>query len=362
VFVSYAYDSPAHRAAVHRLSALLRSSGVDVQLDDYDSGERRDWYAWMIDQIEKADYVIVVGSPNYRKFGNGGAPPSRSRGVQAEAAVLREKLYADRSTWTRKILPVVLSGGKVDDIPTFLQPFSNSHYIIPELTPSGIEQLLRTITGQPLHTPPNLGPIPTFGPTIPTQTASAGLLGRRRLVWLAIAVTVVIVVAVAVVLARLTTSGAPAASRPPATSTDHLPTTIPVTTTTAPPPTTAAVGPRWHGTLQLGGFGGPGGGWYLDYVPPQQAITGDLYYSDINEIDTNNSIVPWNRPYSPSENQCATLLNTHLGLHTFDAVVGNTACFTTSASRVGFLTVTATPGANDINPTISVDALVWQKP
>jgi hypothetical protein len=272
-------------------------------------------------------------------------------------------LYAARPTWTRKLLPVVLPGGKLDGIPLFLAPASSSHYIIPELTPSGIEELLRTITGQHRHTPPNLGTIPKFGTTIPTRPMSAGLLTRTRSSWLAVAV-IVVIVAVAVVLARWTTSGAPAASGPPATSTDHPPATTPViiTTSAAPPPTTATVGFRWQGTLQLGGFGGPGGGWYLDYVPPTTAITGDLYYNDINEIAANNSIVAWNRQESPGENQCASLLNTQLGHHTFDAVVGNSACFTTEAGRVGFLKVTATPGPNDINPTISVDALVWQKP
>ena len=72
--------------------------------------------------------------------------------------------------------------------------------------------------------------------------------------------------------------------------------------------------------------------------------------------------MPWNRPGTPTQAQCAALLNTQLGQHTFDAVTGNTACFTTDAGRVGFLKVTATPGANDIDPTISVDASVWQKP
>jgi hypothetical protein len=97
-------------------------------------------------------------------------------------------------------------------------------------------------------------------------------------------------------------------------------------------------------------------------VPPSHAILGDIYYNDTNEIAASTAIVPWNRRQAPTQAQCATLLNTQLGQHTVDAVVGNTACFTTDAGRIGFLTVRATPGADDINPVISVDALVWQKP
>jgi len=367
VFVSYAYDSPAHRTDVHRLSELLRISGVDVRLDDYDTGERHDWSAWMIDQITNADYVIVVGSPAYRKAGDGGGPASRNRGVQHEAAVLRDRLYADRPTWTRKLLPVVLPGNTLDDIPLFLLPYVGSHYNVPELTSSGIEALLRAITGQPAHPAPSLGPVPTLGARTGTGPTRTGLPVRSRKTWLAIAATAVpVLVLVGVVLARWAASGPPAAAGPPATTTGNPPTTTSaITTTSSPAPpttTTAVVRVRWQGTLQLGGYGGPGGGWFLDYVPPTPAVTGDVFYSNLNEIDSNNSIVAWNQQQAPTENQCATLLNTQLGHHTFDAVDGNSACFSTNDNRVGFLTVTATSGPNDLNPTISVSALVWQKP
>src|SRR5262245_51503044 len=106
VFVSYAHDSATHRRLVVRFCGLLRRLGIDVHLDEWDTDLRRDWFLWMIDQFRQADYVIVIASPEYRAAGDGNAPADCHRGVQTESAVLRNFLYRDRETWTRKILPV----------------------------------------------------------------------------------------------------------------------------------------------------------------------------------------------------------------------------------------------------------------
>lgn len=153
VFVSYAWDSPSHKDAVCRLCRLLMESAVDVHLDQFAGARRRDWARWAIGQIEAADYVLVVSSPTYKREAEGDASPAGRRGVRFEAAVLREKLYSDVSAWLPKILPVVLPGGQVDDIPIFLQPRTASHFVIDELTPSGIAELLAFLYYQPYYQP-----------------------------------------------------------------------------------------------------------------------------------------------------------------------------------------------------------------
>jgi tetratricopeptide (TPR) repeat protein len=148
VFVSYAHDSAEHKRQVLRFCALLSQLGIDVRVDEWASGRRRDWFVWMLDQFRCADHVIVIASPRYRLAGDGDAPADFHRGVQAESATLRDLLYRDRITWTRKILPVILPGRSVIDIPLYLQPSSASHYHVPELTPSGVAELLGVLTGR----------------------------------------------------------------------------------------------------------------------------------------------------------------------------------------------------------------------
>jgi hypothetical protein len=148
-FVSYAWDSPAHKEAVCDLCQLLMQSDVDVRIDQFAGARRRDWAGWAVGQIETADYVLVIASPTYKREADGDASPTGRWGVKFEAAVLREKLYTDVPTWLPKILPVVLPGGQVDDIPIFLQPRSASHFVIDEFTRSGVAELLTVLYYRP---------------------------------------------------------------------------------------------------------------------------------------------------------------------------------------------------------------------
>ncbi|SFS77498.1 effector-associated domain 2-containing protein [Saccharopolyspora flava] len=157
VFVSYAHDSEAHMTRVREFATFLRVQGVDAELDRWDNQDRRDWLAWAIDEMRKADFVLVIASPMFARMGDGSEPSGRHRGIQAEAALLRELLHRDRKTWFRKVLPVVLPGGDLDGIPLFLQPYSASHYFVHDFTPAGAEQLLRTLGGDPEHPSPPLG-------------------------------------------------------------------------------------------------------------------------------------------------------------------------------------------------------------
>jgi tetratricopeptide (TPR) repeat protein len=148
VFVSYAHDSPQHRRLVLRFCSLLLKLGVDVRVDEWDTDLRRDWFLWMIDQFRNADFVIVVASPRYRAAGDGTGAPEAHRGVQTESAVLRDFLYLDRATWTRKILPVILPGRSVDEIPLYLQPHCASHYHLPKINAAGAKELVKVL-GRP---------------------------------------------------------------------------------------------------------------------------------------------------------------------------------------------------------------------
>jgi SEFIR domain len=159
VFLSYAHDSDRHKAQVLQFCQLLRDNGIEANLDQYDTNDRRDWYSWMISQVSRADYVLVIASPRYRAVGDGNAPVDHNRGVQAEAALLRDLLYADHPTWTNKLLPVVLPGASIDHIPYFLQPFCASRYLITELSFNGIEDLLRVIAGQTTYPGIGLGDV-----------------------------------------------------------------------------------------------------------------------------------------------------------------------------------------------------------
>jgi hypothetical protein len=164
VFVSYAHDSPEHQYQVLRFATFLRSQGIEAVLDIWFTGDRQDWYAWAIRRMTEADYVIVVASERYRQMGDGSGPNELHKGVQSEAALLRELVYGDRDHWLSKILPVVLLGHGVNEIPLFLQPNTASRYMVKALTLEGADLLLRVILRQPGHIPP---PVAAQRPVLP---------------------------------------------------------------------------------------------------------------------------------------------------------------------------------------------------
>jgi hypothetical protein len=173
VFISYAYDSERQ---VHEFAWFLRAEGgIDIRFDLWDADRRRDWSVWIIEQVREADFVLVVASSAYKRRAEGGADSAEGRGVRFEAALLRDLLTQDRATWVHKVLPVVLPGRSVAEIPAFLQPYAASHYVIDSLTLDGVDELYRVITGQPRHRPPSLGRLVV----LPGRAEAGGERGER---------------------------------------------------------------------------------------------------------------------------------------------------------------------------------------
>ncbi len=170
VFVSYVHESDEHKARVLAFATFLRRVGVEAVLDVWSAGARQDWYAWAIREMTDADFVLVVASERYRVTGDGSGPSAEHRGVQSEAALLRELVYGDRTTWVPKILPVLLPGHTVDQIPLFLQPHTATRFPVTSLDPAGAEELLRVVLGQPGHLAPTVS---TERPALPDPARTA---------------------------------------------------------------------------------------------------------------------------------------------------------------------------------------------
>ncbi|WP_146060306.1 toll/interleukin-1 receptor domain-containing protein [Amycolatopsis sp. CA-128772] len=164
VFISYAHDDDGHEETVRTLAELLVRNGIDADMDQWAGVARQDWQAWATNLIANADFVLVVASPAYRRAGDGFLRTNDNRGVQAESATIRDLLHRNRHTYTAKLLPVVLPGHSIDEIPLFLQPYCADRYHVDELTDAGLEDLVRVLTGQPRYVRPALGSVPRLPP------------------------------------------------------------------------------------------------------------------------------------------------------------------------------------------------------
>lgn len=160
VFVSYAHENDEHRENVLGLCNLLTSCGVETTLDRWCLGIRRDWQLWATRQILQADYILVVASENCRLVGNGENDPKENLGLQSEMRLLREIYHAEPDVWPARMLPIVLPGQSVDDVPYFLQPRTADHFLVTAYTRDGIQDLLSVIYRKPPLSPPELGLAP----------------------------------------------------------------------------------------------------------------------------------------------------------------------------------------------------------
>ena len=180
VFLSYAHDDADHEGRVREFWAFLRGCGVDARLD-LAVADRVDWAQWMTREVQDADRVLVIASPAYKRRAEGDAGPTEGRGVQWEARLIRDVVYADQSAGLRRFLPVVLPGCSQADIPVWLSPASAAYYQVAEFTVAGAEELLRVLTGQPDVLEPPLGPVPVLPPGGTAPPTAAGLAGRPGL-------------------------------------------------------------------------------------------------------------------------------------------------------------------------------------
>jgi hypothetical protein len=109
VFISYSHDSEEHREKVLSLSERLRDDGLHTVLDRYVKGTpMQGWPRWMLDQLDAADFVLVVCTETYYRRFRGHEVPSKGKGVDWEGALITQEIY-DAKSKTLKFVPVFLS-------------------------------------------------------------------------------------------------------------------------------------------------------------------------------------------------------------------------------------------------------------
>lgn len=115
VFISYSQDSDEHQEQVRTLAARLSEGGFDVHWDQSIGVPARGWQSWSRDQMQKADFVLVVCTARYRSKFEGDEPG----GANWEGALIEKMLYDDDSR-NEKFIPVLFHGGTRDHIPLVL--------------------------------------------------------------------------------------------------------------------------------------------------------------------------------------------------------------------------------------------------
>lgn len=137
VFISYSHDSDEHRKRVLALSERLRMDGIETLLDQYVNGTPPEgWPRWMMNQLDDANFVLVVCTETYYRRFRGHEVPGKGKGVDWEGALITSDLYAARSQ-SLKFVPVFLSSVVEEYIPDPLR--AGTHYAL--ASESGYQRL-----------------------------------------------------------------------------------------------------------------------------------------------------------------------------------------------------------------------------
>lgn len=148
VFVSYSHDSWQHVDRVLDLCNNLRNDGIDAELDQYEPAPPEGWPRWMMRQIEKADFVLLVCTETYLRRFEGKEKPDRGRGVSWEGAIITQELYR-AAGGNARFIPVIFSAGDETNIPLIVDGVTRYRLD----TQEGYEALYQRLTRQPVPRP-----------------------------------------------------------------------------------------------------------------------------------------------------------------------------------------------------------------
>jgi formylglycine-generating enzyme required for sulfatase activity/energy-coupling factor transporter ATP-binding protein EcfA2 len=152
VFISYTWDSEAHKDWVKALADRLLGNGIAVTLDQYDCRPGDNFLAFM-ENAKRADRVLCILTEDYKR-----KVDQRQRGGGYEGQIISAELYADGLS--SKFIPVLRSGNLELSTPVCLQGHAGVDMRGSAVFDDALTGLLKTLHG--LSDKPALGPIPDF--------------------------------------------------------------------------------------------------------------------------------------------------------------------------------------------------------
>src|SRR3989442_1286704 len=123
VFLSYSHDSPDHKAAVLKLAKRLRDDGFIVIIDQEHRWVAEGWTVWMMNQLQQANFVLVICTEAYQRRAEGKEDPPTGAGASWEGAIIRRDLY-EANGRNNKFIPVLMHKEDKIHLPLFLRDYS----------------------------------------------------------------------------------------------------------------------------------------------------------------------------------------------------------------------------------------------
>jgi tetratricopeptide (TPR) repeat protein len=151
VFISYSHDSEEHMDQALFLANRLRTEGIDCSIDQYELFPAKGWHRWMMDEIEGADFVLMIFTAQYTRHFWSNEDNLLDMGVAWQGAIITQDLYR-RQGKNLKYIPILFASEETDVIPKILRNISRYDL----KNSKEYELLYRHLTNQPKTIKPEL--------------------------------------------------------------------------------------------------------------------------------------------------------------------------------------------------------------
>jgi len=152
VFISYTHDSKEHIDLILKIANKLRSEGIDIVLDQYEQSPAQGWPKWMDQNINSAEFVLMICTENYYKRVMDEEKEGIGLGVKWEGRLIYQHIYNSDSK-SNKFIPVLIKKEDSKFIPIPVQ--GATHYNLTE--DEDYNKLYWHLRGVNLNEKPKLG-------------------------------------------------------------------------------------------------------------------------------------------------------------------------------------------------------------
>lgn len=139
VFISYSWDSEAHKTWVSELALKLQHLGIKVNLDQSAVQAGDHIKSYMEKAIKKADFVLMVFTPAYKE-----KVKDRETGSGFEYDIISHSLGIDPDE-NNKFIPILRSGTKEESMPEFMRDYMFIDMCDDDAFQAGIDDLFRRL-------------------------------------------------------------------------------------------------------------------------------------------------------------------------------------------------------------------------
>jgi hypothetical protein len=159
VFISYSWSPITNKNWVIDLAERLSRDGVHIIIDEWDTKEGQDKFAFMEQMVNRDDvsFVLLICNRDYAEKAN-----KKKGGVGIESQIISSEIY--NKIRQEKFIPVVREYDELGNpcLPTFVKSRFFVDLCDGESYEENYEQLLRRIFNKPKHNRPPLGEPPSY--------------------------------------------------------------------------------------------------------------------------------------------------------------------------------------------------------